>query len=607
MCGIIGEILETPEDTDFSRRQKSLFHRGPDVSSYIELGGGKVRFGHQRLSILDLSERGNQPMTIEGYTIIYNGEVYNFEEIRNDIGGHFHSTSDTEVILRGYIKYGSEIFVKLDGMFALAIYDSHKNEVVLARDRMGIKPLYYYQSDKQFSFASEIQALNAPFKVNLSAIQKFVAQNYVYGKEEVISGVTSLPRATFAIFSVISKNLTVTPYCDHLNFTRLDSSSNPYDTGLQVLKNSVRESLVSDVPLGVFLSSGVDSSLIAALAQEETGKLNTFTIGFDFSSFDESKAAKEIAHILGTNHHTIMLSKPEIIKEVPGIIDSFNMPFGDSSALPVYFLCKYARQYAKVCLSGDGADELFGGYPIYYLPKISGIYSKLPFLDFIERGISHLPASFAKLGFNEKVKRFSYAAKHDYQKAHFLYRAMRNDGVLKKEYQVEPDYFKEFFAESSGKEILDQLMYVDQRTVLLNDYLVKVDRMSMAHGLEVRVPFLNNPVVAFSEKLDPRFKVRNFTTKHILKRILERYLPKHLVYRKKQGFSFPVAAWLCDELKDFMLDTLSLDNVEKTGFLEYAQVNQMIQDHLAKRHDYNRELWGLISLVRYLTKHEYHR
>lgn len=607
MCGIIGEILETPEDTDFSRRQKSLFHRGPDATGYIELEGGKVRFGHQRLSIIDLSEKGNQPMSIDGYSITYNGEVYNFEELRRNIPGPYFSSTDTEVILRGYMKFGVRIFERLNGMFALAIYDPQKKAIILARDRMGIKPLYYYHTGKHFFFASEIQGLNVPFKLNISAVREFLSQDYIYGKEEIISGLYSLPSAAFAVFGITSGNFEITSYYMRSSVRQHINQSTAYDDCHDVLRDSVRGSLVSDVPVGVFLSSGVDSSLITALAREEIGKLNTFTVGFDFSSFDESKAAKEIADILDTNHHTIMLRKLEVIEEIPHVLDSFNMPFGDSSALPVYFLCKYARQYAKVCLSGDGADELFGGYPIYCLPKISRIYRKIPFTGLIGRLVTHLPTSFNSLGFDEKVKRFSYAAKHNYQKAHFLYRAMRNEGVLKREYQVEPDYFKEFFAETSGRKILDQLMYVDQRTVLLNDYLVKVDRMSMAHSLEVRLPYLNNQVIEFSNNLGSRLKVRNFTTKYLLKRILERYLPKRLIYRKKQGFSFPIATWLCNELKDFMLETLSRQNVEKTGILEYTQVHTMIERHVARKKNYNRELWGLISLVRYLTKNEHRR
>ncbi|OHA58423.1 MAG: asparagine synthase (glutamine-hydrolyzing) [Candidatus Vogelbacteria bacterium RIFOXYD1_FULL_44_32] len=605
MCGIIGEHNPSGDDKEFTKRRDSMSHRGPDATGFVKLSDGRVRLGHRRLAIIDLSNRADQPLIIDGYALVYNGEVYNFRQLAQEIGGQFTTTSDTEVILRGYIKYGPEIFAKLDGMFALAIYDPRRQILVLARDRFGIKPLYYYHAGQEFSFASEPQAVARPLTLSRPALRSYLTQNYIYGDEEIVGGLRSLLAGSYAVFDLNQATLSSVVY-DKVKFSQKFSEPTQAADHLQaVLKQSVTDSLISDVPVGVFLSSGIDSSLIAALAQEITGQISSFTISFDFKSFDESRRSAEIANILGTDHHTVTLDKAVVLEAIPTILNQFHLPFGDSGALPFYFLCQYARQHVKVCLSGDGADELFGGYPIYYLPPLATLYQRLPWQRLIERVVAMPFASFAKMSFDYKLRRFVGAAKYNYPQAHFLYRAMHNEGVLKPAYQADQQYFDSIFAQVQGEDIRDQLMYVDQKTVLEYDYLVKADRMSMAHGLEVRVPFLNNQVVQFSRELDPNLKVRRLTTKYLLKRVLERYLPAKYIYRKKEGFAFPIASWLCLELRDFMLDTLSAKNIAQIEFLEYSKIRQMIDDHLAHRRDYNRELWGLISLVCFLRSNRF--
>lgn len=602
MCGIIGEYSLRSSDDEFLKQRDLLSHRGPDSSGFIKLYDNNLRLGHRRLSILDLSEKANQPLNVDGYIIIYNGEVYNFKELKSKFNLSTVSNSDTEIILRGYIAYGSRIFSLLDGMFALAIYDPKKEELVLARDRFGVKPFYYYQSSEQFIFASEIAALKVPFCLSQEAVKSFLQQNYIYSQEEIIKGVYSLPVGSYSIFDLKSKKLEHYQYDKKNNYKKISNLTKAKKDFITIMEGSVKASLISDVPVGVFLSAGNDSSLLAAIAQNITGGVKTFTIGFDTKSFDESARAEKIAKIIGSEHYTFKLNKEEIIETIPVILDSFHMPFGDSSALPFYFLSKYTREHVKVCLSGDGADELFGGYPLYYLPFISNLYKALPFKRLMAEFFSQSKTSFNKMSFDYKIKRFLRGAGLDYRQAHFAYRSMDNQGVLKKQYQKVGD-FDQFFNKVKDEDIENQLMSVDQKTILERDYLIKVDRMSMAHSLEVRVPYLNNSVSNFSRQLDSRLKVRNFTTKYLLKKTLEDYLPKNLIYTKKEGFSFPIADWLCDELKDFMLETLSYDRVVKTGFLEYSGICRLIDDHLSHRQDYNRELWGLISLVRYLDKH----
>lgn len=606
MCGIIGEYSNNTNNLDdFIGKKKLLEHRGPDAQGIFVSGNKKLKFGHQRLAIMDLSEQANQPMIIDDYVIVYNGEIYNFKKLQLEHNLICKTSSDTEVILRLFIKLGVEAFVLLDGMFAIAIFDKNKNQIILARDRMGIKPFYYYHNDNNFLFASEIQALGLSKQMNVNALLKYIQQNYIYGEETILSDVYQLPAASYAIYDLGNKNLKITKYWQadfSIKYNNLDKAQ---ATVHNVLRESVKQSMIADVPLGIFLSSGIDSSLITALAREQSNRLDTFTIGFEFASFDEAKTASAIAKILGTNHHSIYLNKSEVLAAIPHILDQFHQPFGDNSAIPVYFMAKFARQKVKVCLSGDGADELFAGYPMYYLPNIASFYRALPAKSLIKKIVNLLPSQSSKLSLDYKLKRFIYAAQFPLTKAHFYYRIMHNSGILSSVFQEQiQDDFSEYFTAIKDQETLNQLLYIDQQTVLPGDYLVKVDRMSMAHGLEVRLPYLNNQVIAIANALSPHLKLKGMTTKFILKKILAGYLPSNLIYKPKKGFNFPIAAWLRLELKDFMLDTLSKKNVDPLGFLNYDAIQIMIKDHLYQHKDYNRELWGLISLVRYCNKHQ---
>ncbi|MDD4994890.1 MAG: asparagine synthase (glutamine-hydrolyzing) [Patescibacteria group bacterium] len=607
MCGIIGEYSSKFDKEIFLKRRDSMLHRGPDAAGFFISEDQRVKLGHRRLSIIDLSQRASQPMRIGAYAIVYNGEVYNFKKLKKDLPGDYFSDSDTEVVLRAYIKYGPEAFKLFDGMFALAIYDEVKNQLILARDRMGIKPLYYSFHDGIFQFASELASLQINKKINLRAVRRFFYQNYIYGNESIIENVFKLPPASFAIFDLQKEQINIQEYWKPTFTNNYQDLNNSIDALRCVLDESIEQSLVSDVPLGVFLSSGVDSSLITAIAKEHVGNLNTFTVGFNFgeNSYDESKNASKIAKIIGTNHNSIYLEKREVINAIPDIFDYFQEPFGDSSAIPTYFLCHFAKERATVCLSGDGGDELFGGYPIYYLPRISQIYRHLPIKTLVEKMVHYLPSSYRKMSFDYKLKRFVYAAKYPFTKSHFYYRIMHNADILVEDFFNNVcDDFAEYFKVVEGEDVLNQLLYVDQKTVLEGEYLVKVDRMSMANSLEVRVPFLNNEVIKFSNSLAPGLKIRGITTKYILKKLLERYLPKKLIYTKKQGFSFPIADWLKNELKDFMMDILDKKNIADIAFLNGKAIEKMVADHMGNKKDYSRELWGLISFVKFYRKNK---
>lgn len=603
MCGIIGEFGGHYSKSEFLARRDSLAHRGPDAAGDFISTDGRLRFGHRRLSIIDLSERGNQPMAIDGRVIVYNGEIYNFKELRREIGGDWRSNTDTEVILRGYIRDGLKFFERLDGMFALAIYDPEANRIVLARDRAGIKPLYYSLHGGALQFASEPQAIKTERKINARAVSRFLAAGYLYGPETIYEGILKLPPASCGIFNIRNNSFEINRYADLPKIDEINTFAEANEKIVPILERCVASSLISDVPLGVALSSGIDSALIASLAAKSAGKIKTFTVAFEFASFDESKNAAEIARILGTDHHTITLDRKEVIERIPDIIDAFHEPFGDSSAIPYYFLSKFMRTRVTVGLSGDGADELFGGYPLYYLPSFGRFYRWLPGKNIIRRAVAALPASFEKMSWDYKLKRFVHGFDREFRKAHFFYRAMHNGGVIKDDFlETAWQDFKSHFGGLADLSPADQLMRLDERTILEGDYLVKADRMSMAHGLEMRVPFLMNALLIAGHALNPNLKVRGLTTKYILKKILESYLPKRLIYARKKGFSVPMAFWLRGALKGFMLDTLSTDNLSRISILNPSRIQEMIKHHLQGRKDYNRELWGLVSLVRFLNK-----
>lgn len=592
MCGIIGDIRRTGGGGRFQERQRLLAHRGPDGSGECLLHDGAVRFGHQRLAVIDVSEKASQPMTIDGYTIIYNGEVYNFRELQKDIPGPYISESDTEVILRGYIKEGVEIFKKLNGMFALAIYDPVKKCVVCARDQFGIKPFYYYHNKDIFSFASEMRALECPRELSSDGVERFLFQGYIYGNEEILEGVYSLPPGHVGVFNLGDWSFATKPYVAYLYEPREMGEEEAHTRLDTVLGGAVNRAFISDVPVGVFLSGGIDSSLIAALAAKTQGDIETFTIGFSDPRFDESARASRFAKHLGTKHHTIMLDTDEVIREVPNVLSSLDIPLGDSSVIPTYFLNRFARERVTVALSGDGADELFGGYPLYYLPRWALWYRRLHLAPLGRLATHFMHPTYGKLGFDTKLKQFMYGARFsDPARAHIAYRALRRLGKTD-EYVLE------------GMETLplpEKLLRIDQQTVLPNQYLVKADRMSMAHSLEVRVPFLDADVAHFANRLPGEYKVRGMTTKYLLRKVLGDYIPSSLLSEKKEGFSFPISMWLRSELKDYMTSLLIPSVIEKIPGLSWEVVEHILREHIEGRDDCGRELWSLMSLAHFVT------
>jgi asparagine synthase (glutamine-hydrolysing) len=623
MCAIAGGVALKNADT-LGQMLACMAHRGPDDTGMYEDKERDIALGHQRLSIIDLSSAGHQPMTSSdgSLVIVFNGEIYNYHELRSQLQEHghvFHSMSDTEVILTGYAEWGADIFKKIDGMWALALYDIRAGTLLLSRDPAGIKPLYVYQDETTLLFASEIGALASVLPAGArtirdASIDRFLAHGYLYGTETVYEHINSLAAGYVRTYTLPALAVTEESiYTPRKRFTvaGMDDAVKQFN---ELFSASVCATLQSDVPVGLFLSGGIDSALTGYHIKEAGAKLTAFTVGFAEQSFDESPAAARIAQHLGFPHVTHMMSGSDVADDVEHILDSFGQPFADTSALPTYYLSKLAREAGvKVALDGSGADELFGGYQTHYLPPFAEAYRHTPAgFDAIQHaGARLLPARATKLGSREKLTRFANAARNPYRRAHAHWKRVFTEKEFERVLTPEAraaaravdTEFDSFFAQvaPSSQNPADEVMKVDFLTFLPASCLVKSDIVSMQHGLEIRVPFLNKDLIDFAWYLPTQYKVGLFATKRLLRRALADYLPADIVRMKKQGFVPPLALWLAGELKPAMLRILSPEHIARVEFLEYKYIGSLIDDHLAQRADHSKKLWALMSLVRFLN------
>lgn len=611
MCGMYGLVGTSPDKNTLRRMGKTLRQRGPDdQGEYIQDQAG---LGATRLSIIDLPH-GNQPLFNEDKSIwaIQNGELYNYRELRGELenSGHtFRTDSDTEVYAHLYEEEGLEFVKKLRGMFALGLWDAKRKRLILARDRLGIKPLYYTTFQGKFLFASELKALLAAGvkrELNQQAFHDYLELNYVPGDQSIFVGIQKLPPAHYLFWE--KGKVTVQRYW-HIatsiqNSEREFSEENLKEQLLTLLKEAVKYHLVSDVPVGAFLSGGIDSSLVVALASKlYAKKLRTFSVGFEHKSYNELPFAEKIAKQLGTAHTSISLqiNPQELVEKIGGYFDE---PFADSSAVGVYAISQEVRKHnMKVVLTGDGGDEIFGGYVTYQADQLLKSYKLLPRVlreKVIPPLVKLLPASHGKMSLELKAKRFVKRADNDPLVAHFLWKAIFSQQRLR-ELLVHSNNFKpavRFWQEAyrgiETTDTLNKLLLTDTQTSLPDDMLTKVDRMSMAHGLEVRVPLLDHKLVEFAAALPSRYKVRRFTLKYLLKQTLADLLPSSILHRPKAGFHVPVAYWLKHEFKDLLNDYLSPTRLKRQGYFNPTFVATLIEDHNLKRADYSRELWGLL-------------
>jgi len=618
MCGICGLVsldgATTPDPAALAAMNETLVHRGPDSDgSMID---GPCGLAMRRLSIIDLAG-GDKPIGNEDgrIQVVQNGEIYNYRELMEELRGHGHSFtthSDTEVLVHLYEERGPAFVEALRGMFAVAIWDSRHNRLVLARDRFGIKPLYYHVGGGQLSFASELKALirqpGFSREIDPAALEAFLSFNSIPAPLTIFSEARKLPAGHTLVAEdgevELRRYARPTPVSTDQVRTEGDEALAEELRGR--MRDSVRAHLVSDVPVGVLLSGGIDSAALTALAAEESGyRVSTFSIGFEEQSFDELELARLVAKRYGTDHHELVL-RPDAVDLLPRLVEAFDEPFGDSSALPTYLVSGLASDTVKVVLSGEGGDELFGGYYTYVADRLAlRVGRAAPLLrPLVER----LPSSSEKVSFDYKAKRFVRGAHLPPVERHHAWKEIfsldAQDELLSSPRTTDPlDVYRARYVETEGSEELARLQDLDLGIYLVDDLLVKTDRASMAHSLEARVPFLDPVVSELALALETKQKVRGFSKKRLLRRAAAPLLPKEIIRGRKQGFSIPVARWLRGDLAPFARDVLSPETVERQGYLDPAAVTRVLDDHISGKEDLSRQIWGLLNFTLWFDRY----
>ncbi len=620
MCGVAG-FLSTgsarPGEEVLRAMGDAMAHRGPDASGTFLSPDARVGLSHRRLSILDLSPAGAQPMfSADGSLVLsFNGEVYNFREIRAELEGKGHAFrggSDTEVMLAAFREWGVEAAVlRFIGMFAFALWDSGAGKLYLVRDRLGIKPLFLARLPGMLLFASELKALLAypdfPREVDPAALQYFLEFQYVPGPHAIYRNVEKvLPGHIVEIGQDGEiKDRAYWDLFDHWGKPEgRTRTGGEYEEELSaLLDSSIRYRMISDVPLGAFLSGGIDSSLVVALMRKATsGPVKTFSIGFRESGYDESPHARAVAAHLGTDHHEKICTPQEAQALVRRIPDSYDEPFADSSAIPTMLVSEFTRQHVTVSLSGDGGDELFCGYPRYAWVRQGNVARGIP--GFLRRPICSLLSRVPI----HKVQRGAESVLYD-DPAEMYFHTV---GIFERRRlgEIVPGvvddahlpYFRTFRDPRCGG-IVERAMATDIKTYLVDDILTKVDRASMAYSLEARVPLLDHRIVEFAARLPMAHKVHRGGTKHLLRKILYRHVPRERIDRPKMGFGIPVNRWLRNELRPLLDEYLGEERVRREGFLRPEGVTRVVRQHLSGRRDHQYRLWALLVFAMWLERY----
>ncbi|MCD4685782.1 MAG: asparagine synthase (glutamine-hydrolyzing) [Anaerolineae bacterium] len=589
----------------------TLIHRGPDQGR--EIINGACGLANRRLAILDLSPSGALPMQNAAKTIsmAYNGEVYNFPDLRRTLkaGGYtFRSTSDAEAVIALYERHGLDFLDHLRGMFALALWDAPNRTLVLARDRMGQKPLYYYQDAQRLIFASEIKALlrhpDVPRQPARHLTPLLLAYGYVPTPQTFFDGIHMLPPGHVLI--VRDSKITVRPYWTPPPFTGTDShaqAADYLDELRTLLEEAVQLRLLSDVPLGAFLSGGLDSSLIVAyMARHMTEPVKTFAIGFAGEpSYDETFHARRVAEHLGTEHREFIV-EPDAIALLPFLVWQHDQPFADSSAIPTFLVSKHTREHVTVALTGDGGDELFAGYERFHAATLAARYRKLPGLvrGGIEAVVGRLPEATSYRGLAQRARRFVSGAALPPAEAYFFWLRLFDDDLIAALFDGTPaptptTHFTGLFAPNDPRDFTAQLLDVNLTTYLPDDLLIKADRSSMAPSLEARAPFLDHKLVEFAARIPSNLKLRGGVTKHILKEAAAGLLPDHIIHRKKHGFGVPVGRWFREDLRDYtreiLLDPVTLER----GYFRASALRQLLDEHTNGQRNHGQRIWTLLT------------
>lgn len=618
MCGIAGytHYRHRAELAHIRRATYALTHRGPDQQGFYD--AESVSLGAVRLRIIDLAG-GDQPFkSDDGDTVvIFNGEIYNNTELREELRGRGHSfqtTCDTETVLHAFLEWDTDCFSRLRGMFALAIWTESENRLVLARDRMGIKPLYVYRRGIDLYFGSELKAIfelpEVERRINPLALHYFTSLNYVPSPHTMVQGIDKLGAGHWLEWRegrVQSQPYWTLDFQPARHYT-LDSAAEELD---HLLSESIREHLVSDVPLGIWASGGLDSSTILHYAAAQcTSRLKTFSVSFSGRNFDDGEHARRVASHYGTEHHEFDLN-PEVDLEsaIEGMSYHSDEPGADAGALPVWFLSKMSRQHVTVALSGEGADELFGGYYTYLGDRYARMLRRVPALArrVALRLARTLPASNEKIGLDYKIQRMLEGSFLTPAEAHLFWngtfsKAQKEQLHLRNGHPSVGNLADTLPHNSLDAGYLNRYLWLDQRYYLADDILYKSDRMSMAHSVEVRPPFLDHRIVEFAARLPENLKIRNSNLKVVLRHLMRNKLPAHVLNRKKEGFDIPAHDWLRGVLRPMLLDTLTRESVEESNLFSWNAVEQILHDHLNRRANLGYHLWGLLTLFLWMKR-----
>lgn len=629
MCGIAGFC-------DFSKKSSNdilknmtdvLHHRGPDDSGYFwdESEYSQVALGHRRLSILDLSAHGHQPMSFEHLDIVFNGEVYNFKEIKKELlelGYAFHSDSDTEVILKSYHQWGIKAVDKFNGMFAITIYDKKANKLIFIRDRAGVKPFYYYKKDSLILFSSELKSFHKhpdfQKEINKSSLSLYLQFGYIPEPHSIFKNTYKLKAGHYIEIDLKSQKFQEIKYWDVVDFynkPKLDiSQDEAIEKTEELLKSSFEYRMVSDVPVGVFLSGGYDSSVVTAILQSgRSEKLNTFTIGFKEKGFDEAPYAKEVAKYLGTNHTEYYCTQKDALEIIPKLCEMYDEPFGDSSAIPTSLVSALARKYVTVSLSADGGDEIFAGYSKYtttmqYFNKFNSIPNSIK--SIVGFGMDNInPKHIPILN-----KTYNFATR--YEKINAILKAKKSVEAMK--------YTSEYFTKKEREKLLkvhfddlttnfdinvantndeiNQMLAIDYKTYMVDDILTKVDRATMSVSLEGREPLLDYRLIEFVSQLPSNLKYKDGDKKWLLKQITHKYLPKEMMDRPKQGFGVPLTEWFRDELKEYFMIYLDEKRIENEGLFDSKEIIRLRDSYLLGNKENVQKLWFLLMFEMWYEK-----
>ncbi len=611
MCGICGKLFldksKFVDKIELKKMTDSLFHRGPDDEGFYL--NKNIGLGFRRLSIIDL-KTGHQPLSNENESIwiIFNGEIYNYVDLKDLLikkGHKFKTNTDTEAIIHLYEEYAEDCVKHLRGMFAFAIWDENKNELFCARDRFGIKPFFYYKDNSKFIFGSEIKSILQDRSIDKTldyiALDSYFAYSYINGERSIFKKIRKLePGCTLTLKLKNKLEPIISKYWD-VNFDPdYSKSENEWSDELEsIFSESVKMHMISDVPLGAFLSGGIDSSSVVAMMSRLSNlPVKTFSIGFKEKEFNELEYAREIANKYKTEHHEKII-EPESVSILPILVQAYDEPFADSSAIPTYYISKFAREYVTVALSGDGGDEIFAGYNTYLRANNFYRYNITPY-GFNKLFWGSISSIIPKKAAGE---RFTYILSKD-RKTAFAYftqwRIPERNKLYKKEIKKNIDYQYaeksnvDIIHRSNNKEFLSRLQELDIKTKLVNDMLTKVDRVSMLNSLEVRVPLLDHKIAELVFKIPAHLRLKNKSLKYIFRKTMSKYLPESVLMHKKQGFALPLELWFKKDLKEYVNDKLNSNNKNLSELFNMHYVQKIANAHNKGIRSFTTHLWSLL-------------